>query len=262
MIQLYLKKSFTLHKTQPMKKTIYFLCLLSLILTGNNLRAQSPIFSLTPQSQCYGVGTNTSIASLVIWVPGATSYSWSVSSPSSCAASVSTFSNGAFASISYPCCGVYSITCTAYNTTFSVPIVLGSSTQTATIYCPGPINISTFPNPLICAGSSIILHSSGFSSYTWTPGNFTGDSIVVTPSVTTCYTVTGTNSLGCTSSAVKCVTVNTSPVLSISGNTSICAGTGATLTASGASTYSWITSQELSPDRRLYLRPVRAPVSV
>ena len=238
-----------------MKKTIYFFCLLSLILTGNNLRAQSPIFSLTPQSQCYGVGTNTSIASLVIWVPGATSYSWSVSSPSSCAASVSTFSNGAFAAISYPCCGVYSITCTAYNTTFSVPIVLGSSTQTVTIYCPGSISISTFPNPLICAGSPIILHSSGYNSYTWTPGNFSGDSIVVTPSVTTCYTVTGTSSLGCTSSAVKCVTVGTSPILSVSGNTAICAGSGATLTASGASTYTWMTSQGTFTGSTVVLTP-------
>jgi hypothetical protein len=92
----------------------------------------------------------------------------------------------------------------------------------------------------ICAGSSVTLTASGGStSYTWMPGGATTASIVVTPTVTTIYTVTGTNTLGCVSSATVMVTVNPNPTLNITGNSSICKGTTVMLTGSGASTYTW-----------------------
>jgi hypothetical protein len=62
------------------------------------------------------------------------------------------------------------------------------------------------PGP-ICAGTSSTLSASGsFSTYTWNTGQ-TGASLSVSPNASTIYSVTGTNSSGCTSSSS--ITVNT-----------------------------------------------------
>ncbi|MGE0566372.1 MAG: T9SS type A sorting domain-containing protein [Bacteroidia bacterium] len=93
----------------------------------------------------------------------------------------------------------------------------------------------------ICSAQSVTITASGASAYTWTPGNMTGSSIVVSPTTTTTYFVTGSNGT-CTNTANKMITVGTSPtVTAVPSETLICAGTAATITASGASTYSWNT---------------------
>jgi len=86
----------------------------------------------------------------------------------------------------------------------------------------------------ICAGDSFTMVPSGASTYT-----YSGGSAVVSPTVTTDYTITGTSSLGCPSSNSVICTVNVSPapILTISGSSSICAGSSATLSA-GTSTFS------------------------
>ncbi|QLH46109.1 MAG: hypothetical protein HWD58_11020 [Bacteroidota bacterium] len=48
------------------------------------------------------------------------------------------------------------------------------------------------------------------STYTWQPGGLTGSSVVVSPSGTTTYTVTGTSAAGCTS--VSDVTIVVHPL--------------------------------------------------
>jgi formylmethanofuran dehydrogenase subunit A len=62
----------------------------------------------------------------------------------------------------------------------------------------------------------------------------------VTPNTTTSYSVTGTSSAGCVSqnAAVSIVTVNTNPTITVNSG-SICAGQTFTLTASGATSYSF-----------------------
>jgi hypothetical protein len=93
---------------------------------------------------------------------------------------------------------------------------------------------------VICSGSSATITLSGASTYT-----VTGGSNVVSPTVTTSYSVTGTNTAGCVSgnTAVVTVTVNPTPSLNITTtNTTICTGESATLTASGASIYVWTPS--------------------
>ena len=90
----------------------------------------------------------------------------------------------------------------------------------------------------ICAGQSTTLTATGGTSYLWDNGA-TGNSITVTPAASQSYVVTVTNALGCHSSLVTDVVVNTLPVITFSGNTTICAGATATVTASGASTYDW-----------------------
>jgi hypothetical protein len=94
---------------------------------------------------------------------------------------------------------------------------------------------------LICQGSGSTLTASGQVSYTWSPILSNAGSIVVTPTVNTTYTLQGTNSLGCVSTTVIAVNINTAvPSLSVTNTASVlCFGKPFTATASGANTYTW-----------------------
>jgi hypothetical protein len=76
------------------------------------------------------------------------------------------------------------------------------------------INAGT-TNTLICSGQTATLSASGANTFTWSPGG-TGASIVVSPSVNTVYTVSGTDSNGCqntttiTQSVSACTNINSS----------------------------------------------------
>ena len=98
-------------------------------------------------------------------------------------------------------------------------------------------------SPTICSGTSTILTASGATSYTWNTGATTA-SISVNPASTTIYTVTGTSGI-CTNNKTSTVTVNPTPTVVVT-NTSICNGSSVTLSASGATTYSWNTGATTS----------------
>ncbi len=83
-------------------------------------------------------------------------------------------------------------------------------TRTAThtiIVVPITVSISGSSAAIIC-GANKSLTANGATIYLWQPGSLTGSNVVVSPSVTTTYTVTGTNSMGCTNTATRTVTVN------------------------------------------------------
>lgn len=90
----------------------------------------------------------------------------------------------------------------------------------------------------ICSGGTVSLVVSGANSYTWTSPASNSATITVSPTITTNYSVSGTNALGCVHSATTAVTITSSPTVSVNSAT-ICAGNSATLTASGASSYTW-----------------------
>ena len=93
----------------------------------------------------------------------------------------------------------------------------------------------------ICAGQSFTLTPSGADTYTISGGNS-----IVSPTANATYSISGTDLNGCVSNldAVASVTVNSLPTVSAgTNNTLLCVGETATLTASGASTYTWSTSQ-------------------
>ena len=81
-----------------------------------------------------------------------------------------------------------------------------------------------------------MLTAIGADTYQWDDGT-------VGPSVTVntfgYYTVTGTNTYGCTATATAIVLVHNAPTITIVGNTDICTGSTTTLTAQGADTYLW-----------------------
>jgi hypothetical protein len=63
----------------------------------------------------------------------------------------------------------------------------------------------------------------------------------VTPSVTTTYTVTGTNANGCVNTATRTITVNALPTVGTTvTNATICAGSSTTITGTGAVSYTWM----------------------
>jgi len=90
----------------------------------------------------------------------------------------------------------------------------------------------------ICIGQSFTLTPGGATTYTYSSG-----SNVVSPGSNASYSVSGTASNGCISAtdAVSQVTVNALPNLTIAGTNTICNGSSTTLTANGASTYTWNT---------------------
>jgi hypothetical protein len=115
----------------------------------------------------------------------------------------------------------------------------GCNTSTGVCVYVQSASLGVSGNSVICSGSTTTLTATGATSYTWQPGNMTGASIIVSPSVTTCYTVIGNNTSGCSGTAVKCVIVNPKPSISTSGGF-FCSGNQGLLTASGASTYTWL----------------------
>jgi hypothetical protein len=98
---------------------------------------------------------------------------------------------------------------------------------------PSTLNVNS---GTICAGNSFTLVPSGGYSYV-----FSGGSAVVSPTVTTSYTVTE-NAVNCGATAASTVTVFPNPVISISGPSVICKGEIAVLVANGANSYSWSTN--------------------
>ena len=111
------------------------------------------------------------------------------------------------------------------------------------------INVSAVPvinvspsSGNVCSGTATTLTASGAITYAWAGSGLqstSGANVTAIPistgSVT--YTVTGTSN-GCSASATTSVVVNASPNVQVTDG-SICNSSFATLTASGANTYTW-----------------------
>ncbi|MES2679310.1 MAG: choice-of-anchor J domain-containing protein [Bacteroidota bacterium] len=105
--------------------------------------------------------------------------------------------------------------------------------------CPNPtLTISSSTNA-ICSGNTFSAGASGANTYTWSSGQNT-PSVTLSPTATTVYTVIASSTPNCNSTGTVAITVTLTPNLSVL-NVTTCAGTAATLAASGASSYSWST---------------------
>ncbi|MBA4241337.1 MAG: hypothetical protein C0448_11460 [Sphingobacteriaceae bacterium] len=114
-------------------------------------------------------------------------------------------------------------------------------TTTVNVTQPAPLTITvSSSSSSICVGATASLTATGASTYTWNPGSLTGNTVTVSPISTTIYTATGTTSLGCVDSKTISLTVNANPtVTAVASSSAICSGATATLTGSGALTYTW-----------------------
>jgi gliding motility-associated-like protein len=174
-----------------------------------------------PTTFCQGgsVTLTASAGSSYLWSNGATTQAITVSTAGNYNVRV-TNANGCFA--------------TSANTTVTV-----NALPTATIAAGGA---TTF-----CQGGSVVLTANVGTSYLWS-NNATTQSITATTSGN--YTVTVTNANGCsTTSAVRTVTVNPLPVLTVTATpTSVSRGfnTQLNVTGSNLGTFAWTPTANLS----------------
>jgi hypothetical protein len=95
----------------------------------------------------------------------------------------------------------------------------------------------------ICAGQSFTMVPSGAVTFTYSNG-----SDVTMPTSDATYTVTGTDANGCENIATSSVMVNALPtIIATSTSTLLCTGETATLSVTGATSYTWSTI-ETTPD--------------
>jgi gliding motility-associated-like protein len=177
-----------------------------------------PPVTVNSASICVGQQTTTLTAN------GALTYSWT--------AGLSAIT-GSVVTASPVITQNYSVTGTDINGCVKI------ATSTITVN-PLPIIVPT--SNTLCIGLSAPITASGATTYTWNPTatitSATGATVTASPSVTTNYTITATDANGCINTSSTSVIVNPLPILTVTSNT-ICVGASASLTASGATTYTW-----------------------
>lgn len=102
----------------------------------------------------------------------------------------------------------------------------------------------------ICINGTAQLQATGGVSYSWTPTATLDNALIsnpiATPTVTTTYTVVGTDANSCQNSATVTITVNPLPNIQITGNNAVCIGNSTVLTAIGGTSYVWNPNATLS----------------
>jgi PKD repeat protein len=192
----------------------------------------TPTITASPSPTSYCQGGNSTITA-----SGGSTYTWSPSTNLSATTGATVIANPTITT-TYTVTGTNSSGCSA------AKIITVTVNPTPTI--------TASPSPAsYCPGGSSTITASGGSSYTWSPSIdlsvTNGATVTANPTVTTIYTITGKNSGGCSAIKTVTVTVNPTPTITASPSpASYCPGGSSTLTASGASTYTWSASTDLS----------------
>lgn len=134
----------------------------------------------------------------------------------------------------------------AATTQFSVIVSAGACYDTAyhTISVTPAYTANITGLDTICSGVNVTLHGSGGGTYLWNNSS-TIDSIVVTPTSTTSYTlIVGSGT--CADTAAFTINVVSAFSGSIAGSDSVCSGASTTLIASGGGSYLWSTGATTS----------------
>ena len=180
-----------------------------------------PVTGMKDTSICLG-GT----ANLKVTVPGAgISYIWN------------TGANG------------NTITITPVSTT-TYTVTVTESTYGCQTAVSAKVNVVLLPvaeagaNQAICKGIGTSFTASGGSKYLWNTGDNSA-TINVNPLLTTKYTVTVSDVIGCSAKDSVVLTVNDNPVVNAGKDTSICKGFSVPLTATSSPnvTYNWNNSE-------------------
>jgi hypothetical protein len=127
-----------------------------------------------------------------------------------------------------------------------------------------PLLTTTPKNDNICLGSGITITASGARTYTWSPPAGLSctncSNPFASPTVTTTYTVSGTDSNGCTSSATVTIIVHpNNGITTIPQNDTICSGYSIAIAALGGLSYTWYPATGLSCDYCAY--PTATPAA-
>lgn len=100
------------------------------------------------------------------------------------------------------------------------------------------VNVSATSQTVNC-GASAVLTATSNTNYNWSTGASTSSISVTTATTTSQFTVSATNTLGCTSSKVVTLTVLPLPLSIAVSPTLVCAGNTVSLTAGGAANFTW-----------------------
>ncbi|MEI7802201.1 MAG: fibronectin type III domain-containing protein [Bacteroidota bacterium] len=186
--------------------------------SGSNSSSQTVTVYNTPSP---GAGGDVAIcagASTTLGASGGTTYLWSPTTGLNNATSASPIASPT-ASTTYIVVATNTEGCT------------GSDAVIVTVN-PLPSVTVTPPTYSLCKGQGIQLTANGASTYSWSPSTglsgTSGSAVFANPNNSTTYTVTGTNSFGCTASVTAGITVQDQPFV-IAGitNDSPCPGSGA-----------------------------------
>ncbi|MFN5842849.1 MAG: PKD domain-containing protein [Bacteroidota bacterium] len=190
---------------------------------------QLPNLTLTEQDQWICNGSSTQL-----FASGAQSYTWSPFSSLNA-------SQGSAVIASPNVTTTYTVTGTDANG------CQDSDTISVTVH-PPPITFNV--QPQICQWETVNLIANGANEYTWTPSfglnTSTGASVLATPTLTTTYTVVGTDIYGCTGSNAVIVTVHFPTITINPDSAEICNGQSQVFSASGAVQYAWYPSNGLN----------------
>lgn len=123
-------------------------------------------------------------------------------------------------------------------------------TGTTSLNCSNTRTVQVTVNPIpsititatpsfVCLGSSSTLNLTGANTYTTNPGNLIGTPIIVSPTVTTTYTVAGTSTAGCVGTSTLQLQVVPLPTVTASNNGPVCAGSPLNLSVTTQASYTW-----------------------
>jgi gliding motility-associated-like protein len=202
--------------------------------TGTVLINPTPTISIAASSLSMCANNyNNSLNSVTLTGSGATNYTWSS------VGLVQTSASNTNATITYT---------PQANNIIGVATLIGSN---GTCSASATASIVIIDNPLItvtsasmCAGNTLAIVANGANSYNWSPATnlnaTTGATVVSNTPSTTIYNVIGSSN-GCNSQTQSStVTVVPNPTITVTPLTNtICAGGNLTLTAAGATNYTW-----------------------
>lgn len=200
----------------------------SVKVTVNNLPV---VFAGNDIGVCTGdsVQLNATGALSFLWSPGATLSDSTISNPKASPPSLTT----------------YIVTGTDVNGCID--------TDTIKVSINGLVLTMSPNTTTICSGDSTVLNVSGGQTYIWSPASTLDNATISNPKAkpigTTTYTVTGTDSNGCSATSTVTVNVNLLPVVNAGTSLSVCLGSNANLSVgpgSNATLYSWSPAASLN----------------
>ena len=200
-------------------------------LTGTIKVADKPEITVNSPQVCKG-------SSVTLQAGSASTYTWSPTTY---------LSSGTGSSVSFSSSSSSVVAGNSYTVTVTGTSGNCSNSTVATVTVVGKVT-PTFTNPgPICSGAPLTLPTSSNNNSNLTGSAVTGTwSPAVDNTHTTTYTFTPTASPDqCASTATMSVTVNQLPTVTVNSPT-VCKGTAASLTASGAASYTWSPSTNLS----------------
>ena len=186
--------------------------------TGSNSSSQTVTVFNTPTASA---GNDVAIcagSSTVLSASGGSTYSWSPSTGLNNSTSATPTASPAL------------------TTTYSVTV---TNAELCTATDAVVVTVNLLPNVVVtpsvfslCKGQGTQLTASGGVTYSWSPSaglsGTSGSSVFAIPTVSTTYTVTGVNALGCSATATSAISVTDQPfVIASITNDSPCPGSGA-----------------------------------